>query len=343
MQAPRTLVLATALGFSAVTSGCFEDPSSTTDTDSDTADTDTDIDTDTEIDTGSGSDSDSGSEGCPADEHICVESVEGWAGPSLRYEGPATTPAPACPGALQIGFEGASALEIPPADCGCACDPPADVGCGGVRLEYHGPDAACGDPAQLMFPSDMCLDFGGEFFATRYWTLNLDELGVTGTPCQPSGEPDLPAPEYESRTLVCAGATDLGGCTSGSVCVPEPDLPFQSGYCVWREGDVQCPLNSSYSQRSVDYTGFDDERECTACGCGSLGGECSDVQIQLKSEPDCGGLDGGVVTEGSCVSATQAVDSGVFTYAVDPSCPVTGGELDGEVLELQPHTICCIP
>lgn len=67
------------------------------------------------------------------------------------------------------------------------------------------------------------------------------------------------------------------------MCLPTPAAPFQTGVCVYKAGDNECP--TLFPTKHVYYDKFEDTRGCSDCSCGNpLGGACT-ATIDIYKDP----------------------------------------------------------
>lgn len=311
------------------------DPTGPTTTAEDSSATDPDSDTST---------TDTGDPGCLSP-NTCVDAAPaGWSGPVVMFRGDVDARPPACAVPYPLpDLEAFGDLSVPAGDCDCDCTPPGDAYCDGGSVIYNQADAACNTPTTTFFVEDGCAEFGGEFFSIRYFEFDASTVQIFGSDCTPSAQETIPPAEHGSIVVVCGGASEEGTCEDGAqVCVPAADSPFQERLCIWQDGDVDCPAGS-YTEKEVYYDSFDDERDCSTCTCGPLGGSCDDPAVIMRANAGCGGTAGNIIGDAMCAQAGIGADSAELTASPDPSCAPNGGDLEGDVTELGPHTICCTP
>ncbi|HWB80325.1 MAG TPA: hypothetical protein VG755_35415 [Nannocystaceae bacterium] len=293
-------------------------------------------------DTGSTmSEEESGDPGCPAP-NVCVDAApEGWSGPAVLFRGDAAGRPPVCASPYPVHeLDGFGDLDVPAGTCDCDCTPPDDAHCDGGSVIYNVSDATCNTTDTIFTISDGCAEFGGEYFSVRYFEFDASDVQVFGSDCEPVAQENIPPATHQSLVLACGGASEAGTCATG-VCVPEPASPFQDRLCIWQDGDVECPADTGYTAKEVAFDSLTDDRECSTCSCGALGGSCGAPTVTLRADNGCNGTAGITLDDGECGQAGVAANSAELTAAVDPSCTPAGGELGGEVTENGAHTICC--
>ncbi len=134
----------------------------------------------------------------------------------------------------------------------------------------------------------------------------------------------------------------------GLVCAPPAPQEFKQ--CIWIEGDAMCPTPSPYTERTVRYEDFEDDRACSECTCGSPDGVCEGPIIGFSNSNCSIGLDNETSDGESSVCLVDSNDGNTPNFVaarvnVDPvaACPASGGTLSGEVTETGATTICCTP
>ena len=145
----------------------------------------------------------------------------------------------------------------------------------------------------------------------------------------------------------CAADAIDAACEGGAACLPELKSPL-GAWCVYREGEHDCPA-APYSERSVYYESFDDQRSCSECTCGDSSGKCtgSFTFSYNNSGSNCpGDWSNGSASFSSClvpIDNTKPSQISVSTPVPDGSCPPLGGELQGEIGLEGAVTVCCAP
>src|SRR5262249_30325184 len=123
-----------------------------------------------------------------------------------------------------------------------------------------------------------------------------------------------------------------GGCAAANLCAPRPGLPFMTRYCIAKSGDVACPGPPYDDARYVYYTGTDDQRDCTACGCGGLADAGCAGSIEVFTNVNCNGTPSSTVPAPTgCVSIGGGARALRLVTTSSGSCPTTGGAPTGGV------------
>ena len=269
----------------------------------------------------------------------------GWQGPALVVTGPETPPCPdTFPDAVRTVF---SQLQAPPASCGCSCEVTPGASCAPYELTYFAPtDTECDSPLGSFevdtIPLFDCTPPIGIDSNQRWELLGGDVLGS----CEPTASSEIEETTWAQTSVVCAGA--LESCAAG-ICEPLTSRG-EGQLCLWAEGETACPAGSEFSERSIHYSGFEENRSCSECGC-ELTGKCSG-EVHLNAQFGCSGTTGLEVYEMSvpgndndCSLLTDSPIEGARAQSVSavPSCLPSGGEPVGEASPTSPFTFCCIP
>lgn len=294
-----------------------------------------------------------GPESCGGGAGLCVTVPAEWTGPvAVASAAPGVTPD--CAG-LEATVTASANLDAPAPSCVCECNPAEGASCANALLAAYGGDAACaaetvftqvidtgaGDPCNFM-P-------GGEYtgdppvMGASYWTITTSS---TGGVCSPAPTYDIPAASYTASVSGCAAPELDMACDSGGSCFEAPGDSFAAGLCVWRSGTHECPAGD-FAVRSVHNRGdLVDNRSCSECTCGDASGSCPTSEAQLFEGYYCNDAFipiGEACTE-ACVGPaceTYAVSATLTLGEAQATCPPTGGELVGELVEQDPVTFCC--
>jgi hypothetical protein len=200
----------------------------------------------------------------------------------------------------------------------------------------HGPDGYGGGQVQCGGPCNV--------------SVSSAAPTVTGGSCAAKGgQSTVPPLSWAILGKACGGSAIGAGCGAGNVCQPKPPLPFISGVCIYKSGDVMCP-GDPFTQKHVFYGNAVDTRACTACQCGGVvGGSCA-VEMSVYSDAlfstcttgiatfnagGCANLNGNPSVYGRKATITQAPSGG--------TCPPSGGQPTGSVAPSDPTTFCCVP
>ncbi|MRG98629.1 hypothetical protein [Polyangium spumosum] len=289
----------------------------------------------------------------------------GWKGPMSFWNG-WDIEAPPCPGEAPIlAFEGRSAP--PPPSCGtCACDAPegtcelpetwtvSSAGCSdpgsGVKTNFDPPtnwDGICNGEKSIL-GDKLC----GGVPCVRSITISTPV--IEEQPCQPHliGDPEPKIPKAWNGgpeiTLgkVCTSESALPKCieAEGKVCVPTPP-GFSS--CLYREGDHPCP--EGWGERELLYGHVEDNRVCSQCECSEPSAGFCNVKFRIFSDGACtteklaADVSTGMIAP--CLDFMPGTQLSGKTAAVleytKGACTPSGGTAEGELVLLDPVTICC--
>jgi hypothetical protein len=309
-----------------------------------------------------GTDTD-GATGCAGD---CVPlPPDDWSAPQLFWTGPAGSTADCPSNAPVTAFRGFSDPGEPPeAGCtACSCDRSSPGSCA-PPTHIFASALPCDAGAPLSAPFDPPAGWNGGCTTNEAVTAGASCGGspcvasivagpMVDNGCVPSQATPVDAgpPGWGTAAVACVGTLDpLGACADhGETCTPS--APPSSGFltCIFEDGDNPCPDGSPYSDRYVVYTSFDDERGCTACGCGAPDFPCTaELGVFQDNMCDVALLDAGISSVGpSCFDlpdAGLALGSKEVALAHHPgSCPASGGEpTDGGFAPSGAATFCCL-
>jgi hypothetical protein len=277
---------------------------------------------------------------CDRRTHVCVEPPPAqWSGPVAIIEGAPGDPAPSCDaGFPEHELTAFDELSAPNPVCTCSCTAPANVTCTSATL-IRAFFAGCFNPTDTYSNVSSCQNISGGsglWLATGNVPNNLS--------CTPSFTSNVPNASFASRFTMCGGASSFGVCDGeNESCVPKPAAETDGRVCIYATGDLMCPDNSAYTERSVYYDGFTDTRECTTCTCGAIVAQCSGT-LMLANSP-CGGQLGvnTTLSAGSCTNVTfdPASASSWNQTGSTASCPSSGGAPTGSAAPVDPVTVCC--
>ncbi|MDI1442394.1 hypothetical protein [Polyangium sp. 6x1] len=289
----------------------------------------------------------------------------GWKGPTSFWQG-WDIEAPSCPeGAPILAFEGWTAP--PPLSCGtCECDAPegtcklpetwtvssaacADPG-GGVKTNFDPPtnwDGTCNGDKSIL-GDKLC----GGVPCVR--SITISPPVIEEQPCKAHlvGDPEPKIPKAWNGgpevTLgrVCTSESALPKCTEakGTVCVPTPPS-FSS--CLYREGDHACP--EGWGEKVLLYGYVEDKRTCAECECSEPSGGFCNVKFRIFSDAACtiekeaADVSTGMTAPckdlmpGTQISSKSTV---VLEYTKG-ACTPSGANTEGELVLLDPVTVCC--
>ncbi len=323
----ETTATVTVTMTAADSSSSTDDPSTTLTTSPTTTDTETTSPETTDPTTETGDPGCSGGTcGTPAD--------EGWFGPAIYArvavdgELPSCTPEYPEPGpTLLEGF-----TDPGPAICDCTCEIMAAPNCnGGLRLAT---DNACNSWNYNLQVSAACQNIvQPNINSMRFYSYGY---GV-GTCDKEEIEEIAPIP-WDATIRTCRLPDNALECGEGGVCLPAQPEGFESNWCMYKQGDAECPAGP-YSNKMTFFSGAEDTRECTNCTCGTAGTNCAENAVDVFASPDCEGLPVATIAANACGAGGLSVAG---TVGAEMACPVmTPPEATGTVLPMGDFTFCC--
>jgi hypothetical protein len=290
---------------------------------------------------------------CPCDSdgaHRCVgDAPADWLGPVALATAAATAAAPSC---TATGYERAvlskfGSVDEGSAECACSCSAPGNMQCTGTPgLHRVTSSVSCAqigltfdDPLEYDVPNNTCVNVpSGRLKAVGH------SFSSSGS-CTPQPTSDIDDAVFKRRMVACAtNEESTAGCGAAQLCVPNLVAPLEK-FCVYREGEHDCPNDAPYTERTVYLDELEDDRTCSTCTCGSASGLCEGA-ISLTSNPG-GTCEGQILVAqlgyGACTdtSATTIAVSGASTPV--GNCTPSGGRLQGSVRRNGPTTVCCEP
>jgi len=283
---------------------------------------------------------------CQAGFTCAAGAPAGWQGPVSLFEatGSPPAPSPACPSPFSTdAFDGNADPSAPVAVCACSCGVPTGLSCGPVSVSFYF-DLSCNN---LCAGSPIAVTPGNSCFAGCPGAQTARAVPSTATGGTCAGQLTKSIPTFSwgavSRGCALAQAGDSGGCSSGSACVAKPGSPFLGSLCVWQAGDVACP-GGAYTVKHLSFTGVDDSRDCTSCGCNAPTGVTCNVTVSTFTSGACPGSAAGTIpATGACVTApgTSSEVQASGSSAGAGSCAPKAVSPTGSVTPTGPITACC--
>jgi hypothetical protein len=168
--------------------------------------------------------------------------------------------------------------------------------------------------------------------------------------------PTIPAKVISLRWDTYARTCDMdwpSGATQRSICLPDSPIPPGFRFCVFHDGEQECPAltDNVFTERHVFYNDVEDNRQCSACSCGAPTGSACTATISIYKNANCSALlDQKTISSASetCTDIQlpgQALGSkkaGPTTF-LPGICPAIGGDASGSAIETNPVTLCCRP
>jgi hypothetical protein len=172
--------------------------------------------------------------------------------------------------------------------------------------------------------------------------LNAYSYVTFGATCNQNADETIPDVEWGAITKDCSIEYSMQeSCDdTNRVCYKRPPPGFDSAICYYTEGDIPCPPNTDYAEKTTRYSSLEDTRDCTTCQCG-MPSSCL-TEYGYYTTSDCSGEPAGTVADNSCtnvgeIAAVEYDFSGL-------TCPVlSDSEPEGEATPREPWTYCCAP
>ena len=257
----------------------------------------------------------------------------GWTGPLVVAKSQVAEDLPGCDGAWPgndiTRFEG---FSVPPAaECECLCELSA---------------ATC---SMSFWRTDN--NTGSCFFTNQVATEGCNAVEIVdggilpqsfvnfGATCDQQANETIPEIPWEAVAKGCTGAPSDEVCDgSGRLCYDLPGNAFEQQVCFIAEGDVPCPPDTDYQQKTLRYTAVEDSRDCTSCQCGQLN-SCI-TEYDIFATDDCSGA--AIDTLSNSVCEIPVTLSSIMFDTSGLACPVLSeSEPEGAATPLDPWTYCC--
>ncbi len=195
----------------------------------------------------------------------------------------------------------------------------------------------CDGESYALTPGCINLNVDGKI---RFNVVSYEGYGY-GASCMETSSETIPPVSWTAEIATCRLPTVTPMCDGGEICIPPLPEGFESNWCLYKDGDAECPAGP-YSNKTVFWTDVDDTRTCSTCACGSSGmASCGDIEIYVYADPDCAGEPvASVPATEQCVDATG--QSVAMSAAAEPQCLVTQmSEPEGDVAATGAFTFCC--
>jgi hypothetical protein len=147
-------------------------------------------------------------------------------------------------------------------------------------------------------------------------------------------------PIWDAQVVTCR-EPELGPECGEGVCTPLAPAGFESGVCIYREGQHECPAGD-YSVIHRHHSGVEDDRDCSYCACGAGTGVC-DGSLQVYGSNDCTGA-AQAAAPNVCTQGIVGGHSVGVAFTGDGSCPITMPPMPtGTIAPTGEFTFCCTP
>jgi hypothetical protein len=275
---------------------------------------------------------------CDASSRCLAGPPAGWLGPVARFRGPMGMEPPECAGgypevglALRQGF-----IDAQPAQCDCTCEVSVSSVCSVVMY----PDVTstvCNDFSVFIMNGAECTTYdipSGSLYGS---------MSPIGTPqCVSTEDEQIPGLEWQADVHSCTQEEIQGPCDEdGSVCAPAAPDGFESGLCIFTQGESECP-DGPFSDRTVLFSSVDDRRGCSECECGAPPAVNCEGVFDMYDSTDCSGTLVASGPNNGCSGAVANVGSIHVNLPGDPQCGVDGpSEPEGTAEPVGLFTYCC--
>ncbi|MCP4449087.1 MAG: hypothetical protein GY811_27690 [Myxococcales bacterium] len=307
-------------------------------------------------------------ESCDAGRQCIKTAPNGWIGPVAKAEAAAGNDLAGCAGDFdeEVGLFGSEiALS---GSCDCECDSPTSLTCGnGFVTEWTSPSegaceqnvcdvlgGSCTETYQTLFPG-VCTRILSNMKDGNFLRARLGKI-LRGTCETPEVAGNLSS-NFENQTILCEAKLVSAGCEEDELCAPAGPEGFGEGLCIVREGEHDCPADFGYTEKTLLFTGLDDNRACDvgSCECEAPTGTCGG-KIELHK----GGAD-----EETCFAPLATLEQSSSAFGDDNMCqalpalattvryvpdtnahscqPAGSAEVAGSAVGTGATTICCMP
>lgn len=248
---------------------------------------------------------------------------------------------PACPRSF-VPQELLMSLDaVPMSSCSCGCGS-VDVQCSASVGIFADEDVDCVTPLIETVVTQTCSEPIGVAASARVQVeLPIQQTVDCGIPIRVDDIPTLETTSFR----VCVPPRPKDSCGDDGGCFTNEIMSFDR-QCVIRPGDVMCPPNQPYSERTTVSTEIPDNRGCPGCDCDSpTAVTCGSIAV--RGSTDCSGPPA-QAGSGTCESLPNA--AGDITLRFQPptvrgGCTPSDGapEPTGSATLGQPLTLCCRP
>jgi hypothetical protein len=175
----------------------------------------------------------------------------------------------------------------------------------------------------------------------------------------------MPGPTVAAKVVSLHWGTFARGCDVGvppgpitrSICLPDELVPPGFKLCIFNDGERACPSedpDNVFTEQHVFYQGVEDDRQCSACACGSPKGSACTAMLSIYKGNDltCNGpalaqntiSSAGPVCVDIALPGQSLGSKSVKSTAYLPGiCQPMGGDESGSAIKIGPATLCCRP
>ncbi|RLB59058.1 MAG: hypothetical protein DRI90_15905 [Deltaproteobacteria bacterium] len=280
--------------------------------------------------------------------YSCVEQTipASWSGLVVLFVG---TSAPSCSGHWPVlSFNADSGtVSAAPASCGnCTCNSPQGVSCPVASTSFWTGSNCNGTADLTQTPSAPNVCTAVSNATLGYLSAQTATVVPSGGTCSHNGGGfTLPPASFSAEAVLCEGATVGAGCPGTEACTPPAGSTFESGVCIYRDGNHAC--SAPFTVKHTIYTSIDDGRDCTNCTCGSPSGVTCTSTTQLYegvTNSTCTGTPVVLPHPSSCTSVALAGSMAFIPGSVTGgSCSASGGIPTGTATPGDQVSVCCTP
>jgi hypothetical protein len=286
----------------------------------------------------------------PCGAGVCLPPApQGWSGPTILWRGGASAEPPACPDGQLPPIKGVSGLNAGAATCtacGCSLGPPS------CDVMIDGADIVFGCNGNTTPVTSTCGPFSTGFGGNRgAIPMPQPKAACTAT----GGTATVPPASWTGTGEICnAVPLDGASCPSGETCHQSPPAGFVAGqYCIYASGDNDCPRDVYTELADVSDGKLVDDRGCSPCACGAVGGTCgaNGARVDIFSDTGCATLLASFAIPTSCSTFPDAGTAltprsvrlnGAPAVGTAPTCSSFGGTPRGSARPSS-FTVCCTP
>lgn len=265
----------------------------------------------------------------------CGSPVEdGWFGPTIYARLLPDAALPSCtPDYPDQGPTLLDGFTDPgPAICECSCELTQQPNCNPSMSIYGSQN--CGNWLNSTAISATCSNINIPAAA------RVSAYGYQQGVCEEEDIEEIPPVAWDATIKTCRVSDAALACGDGGVCLPPLPEGFEDNWCMYRQGDHECPAGP-YSNKSIFWSGAEDTRACSNCQCGSAGATCNDVQVNVWAGSDCEGVPAATISVNSCTNVTgnsvaQVTEGNAVCPVNEDSAPM------GSVAAMGEFTFCCV-
>ncbi len=274
-------------------------------------------------------------------ENVCIEVPSEWIGPVALFEADTVAELPDCEGTFPEELATLGGDIVGADTCACECGDMQGLTCGPALISETTQSVAgtcpsfptnCQSPAicnveippgTLLIPTS---HLGKSFTSKKGAVLEGSCEAPTATGTLTS--------QFQKRARLCQANAIGDSCEQGQACAPS--LPEEAGEaCIVHTGDIECPENTPYTQKTLFFEGIDDQRQCesTSCSCSEADTCKGDVLMAQNSVVGCFTVD------------TLSNNFYVWTSNTSSTSCGTSGQAapSGDLTGVSPTTVCCQP